>query len=63
MIKDYGKGFHVSDQLNGKTACTGSGIKNIIKRAGIIGGAIQIESKINEGTLITIELPYDSKKD
>ena len=58
-IKDYGKGFPVSEYLNNKKAATGAGIKNIIKRAEIIGGNIQIQSKINEGTLIKVEVPYD----
>lgn len=58
-IKDYGKGFHVSEHLNNNKGSKGAGLKNIIKRAEIIGGNIQIQSKINEGTLIKVEVPYD----
>ncbi|HUS01718.1 MAG TPA: ATP-binding protein [Chitinophagaceae bacterium] len=61
-IKDYGKGFHLSEHLNGQKFNSRAGIKNIIKRAGIIGGQIQIQSKINEGTLIKIKVPYGSEK-
>jgi signal transduction histidine kinase len=62
-IKDYGKGFYLSDHLNNLEYNSGAGIKNIIKRAGIIGGQIEIQSKINEGTLIKVEVPYETEKD
>lgn len=61
-IKDYGKGFNLSEHLNGQEFNSRAGIKNIIKRAGIIGGQIEIQSKINEGTLIKVKVPYESEK-
>ena len=51
-IKDNGKGFNVSETLNGKNAF---GLHNIIERGRAIGGEAKILSDKN-GTIITIEI-------
>lgn len=51
-IKDNGKGFNVSEKLNGKQAF---GLHNIIERSRAIGGEAKIVSDKN-GTVITIEI-------
>lgn len=51
-IKDNGKGFNVSEKLNGKQAF---GLHNIIERSRAIGGEAKIASDKN-GTVITIEI-------
>ncbi len=51
-IKDNGKGFNVSEKLNGKNAF---GLHNIIERSRAIGGEAKINSDKN-GTVITIEI-------
>ena len=51
-IKDNGKGFNVSEKLNGKNAF---GLHNIIERSRAIGGEATILSDKN-GTVITIEI-------
>ena len=51
-IKDNGKGFNVSEKLNGKNAF---GLHNIIERSRAIGGEAKIHSDKN-GTIITIEI-------
>ncbi|WP_395046037.1 ATP-binding protein [Flavobacterium sp.] len=51
-IKDNGKGFNVSETLNGKNAF---GLHNIIERGRAIGGEAKIISDKN-GTIITIEI-------
>lgn len=51
-IKDNGKGFNVSEKLNGKQAF---GLHNIIERSRAIGGEAKISSDKN-GTVITIEI-------
>jgi two-component system, NarL family, sensor kinase len=51
-IKDNGKGFDVSEKLNGKNAF---GLHNIIERSRAIGGEAKINSDKN-GTIITIEI-------
>lgn len=49
-IKDNGNGY---DQ----PSHNGAGLKNMAKRANMLGGQLQVKSKINEGTLIHLELP------
>lgn len=51
-IKDNGKGFNVTETLNGKNAF---GLHNIIERSRAIGGEAKIVSDKN-GTVITIEI-------
>ncbi len=51
-IKDNGKGFDVTEKLNGKNAF---GLHNIIERSRAIGGKAKIHSDSN-GTIITIEI-------
>ena len=51
-IKDNGKGFNVSETLNGKMAF---GLHNIIERSRAIGGKAEIISNKN-GTIITIDI-------
>ena len=51
-IKDNGKGFNVSEKLNGKNAF---GLHNIIERSRAIGGEAKIQSDTN-GTILTIEI-------
>ncbi|MEO8253611.1 MAG: sensor histidine kinase [Flavobacterium sp.] len=51
-IKDNGKGFNISETLNGKNAF---GLHNIIERSRAIGGEAKIISDKN-GTIITIEI-------
>jgi len=54
-IRDDGVGFNI-DHSN-KTKKT-SGIYNIERRTKMINGTCKIESKINEGTAIEINIPY-----
>ena len=44
-LKDNGKGFCIDDIGN-----SGNGLENIKKRAKLIGGLLQINSKLGEGT-------------
>lgn len=53
-ISDNGIGF---DQ-NLITKKDGLGLRNIISRAALIGGEGHIDSTVNKGTTITINLPY-----
>jgi two-component system NarL family sensor kinase len=54
QIKDDGKGF--DRELLSKM--DGLGLQNITKRALLIGGEAIVDSKLNEGTVITINVPY-----
>jgi len=53
--EDNGKGFDVNANL----AETGIGLSNIRNRVGFLKGKIEIESTINQGTIINIELYVD----
>lgn len=54
-IVDNGIGFDIDDLPERQR---GMGLKNIQKRAGIIGGEVLIRSKPREGTCIDIFIPY-----
>ncbi|MNR31036.1 Sensor histidine kinase ComP [compost metagenome] len=53
--EDNGKGF----DLNSTHAENGTGLNNIRNRVGFLKGKMEIESTINEGTIINIELHVD----
>lgn len=55
-IKDNGRGFNVSEALNGKNAF---GLHNIIERSRAVGGEAKITSDTN-GTIITIKVKKQS---
>ena len=54
-LSDDGIGFDM-DHLAGKD---GLGLKNMVKRATVIGGEVIIKSSPGEGTVITIISPYE----
>lgn len=56
-IADNGKGF----DKNSPKHLPGTGLSNISKRAEVIDADCQIESVPNQGTIITVKLPYDKK--
>jgi two-component system, NarL family, sensor kinase len=54
-ISDEGKGFDLNEYYAaGKES---KGIKNMLERAKILNGTFRIESLLNKGTTITIEIP------
>jgi two-component system, NarL family, sensor kinase len=57
-IRDDGKGFELS--ANGRDGGqTGLGLRNIYKRMSLIGGRIEIDSRLQEGTIINIKVSYE----
>lgn len=56
LIKDDGKGF--DQQIVDQQLTTGLGIRHVLKRTAIIGGAAKIESELQQGTQITLSIPY-----
>jgi signal transduction histidine kinase len=54
-VSDNGRGFAVQQALESNQ---GLGLRNIIRRAGIIGGKAVITSAIDEGTTINLFIPY-----
>ena len=55
-ITDDGQGFDKSLLINNDVK--GLGLQNIIKRAEVINGTAEIESSVNQGTIVTITTPY-----
>lgn len=53
MVEDNGKGFNIKTI----TKSSGMGIHSIEKRIENLGGTVTIESKINKGTTIIIDIP------
>ncbi len=56
-IEDNGTGFRMDSLANSK----GMGINNIHNRAEYLGGRVEIESEIGEGTTVNIELKLNGK--
>jgi len=54
-VNDNGIGFNAGDL---PLEQRGMGLQNIRKRAGIIGGEVEIKSNPGEGTYVTIFIPY-----
>lgn len=54
-IRDGGVGFLVEDVRMGKS---GFGLLSMTERVRQIGGQFRIESKVNQGTLIEVRVPY-----
>ncbi|MCF8374561.1 MAG: sensor histidine kinase [Bacteroidales bacterium] len=57
-IEDDGKGFDI--KVIGKTK--GQGLDNMIQRASLINGKIDLNSVPGKGTIITVSLPVNCKK-
>lgn len=54
-VRDDGKGFDPDAMLGS----TGLGLGNIRTRAQLIGGSSQVESRPEQGTHVTIKIPYE----
>ena len=60
VISDNGCGFDTTQQLG--TDKTHIGIRNVEERVRIMcGGSVSIESRLDEGTTVTIRIPEKSE--
>lgn len=57
-IKDNGKGFDYEGIMRNELSKSGAGLRNIQRRAELIGGKCVVESKINEGTTVCIKIEH-----
>jgi signal transduction histidine kinase len=57
VIEDNGKGLTAQASLLRATGKGGMGLPNMRERASSIGGELTIDSTLNHGTLITVEVP------
>jgi signal transduction histidine kinase len=62
-IHDNGKGFDLDKVLHPGSLEGGFGIIGIKERVSLLGGQIDIQSRPGFGTLIYIEIPYESVRD
>ena len=62
-IHDNGKGFDLEKALHPESPEAGFGIIGIKERVSLLGGQIDIQSRPGFGTLISIEIPYESVRD
>ncbi len=58
IIEDNGIGFNYNESQEKKN---GFGLVNMLERSELIGGEIQINSKENRGTIISIKIPLGEK--
>lgn len=56
-INDNGKGFDQQETVSRNIADAGSGLRNLQKRAALVGADLQISSMPGEGTNVMITLP------
>jgi len=56
IISDYGKGFRTNAYLGSDESQRGFGVRSIIQRVQLLGGEVNFESRISEGTTIRIKL-------
>lgn len=56
-IADDGKGFAVEEASARTLEQAGAGLNNLNRRAGLLGGACTVDSRLGEGTRVQIQLP------
>jgi signal transduction histidine kinase len=61
-IQDTGRGFSVRQALRLARARGHSGLFSIEERLHLFGGSLSIESAPGEGTLATVTIPYDPRR-
>ncbi|HEX8564503.1 MAG TPA: triple tyrosine motif-containing protein [Pyrinomonadaceae bacterium] len=62
-ISDKGRGFEVSQAMNGKSnGFGGNGLSNMKRRTANLGGSFTIESQIGMGTTVVLSVPTSGKK-
>lgn len=57
-ITDNGKGFDMKDAMEKSIFRSGAGIKNMTKRANLVGGSLTIKSVPSEGTTVSMLIPF-----
>jgi signal transduction histidine kinase len=60
-IKDNGRGFDVKAALNHQADMQGAGLFGIRERVALLGGELHIYARPDEGTRLSIEIPWDKK--
>ncbi len=61
-IEDNGSGFDIEKGIKESLQRKRMGLRNMEERANLLNGKFNIQSKINEGTRITVKIPIENKK-
>jgi signal transduction histidine kinase len=56
-VRDNGSGFNVNETLQKINAERGMGLATMTERVRILGGDLDIQSRIGEGTIVTFSTP------
>jgi signal transduction histidine kinase len=60
VVEDNGRGF--DPRVKPGAAGRGLGLVSVRERVATLGGALQVESRVGQGTRLTVELPLKEKK-
>lgn len=63
VVKDNGKGFVFTEKKEIKDDYTGFGLSTMRERVCLLSGKLSIDSKVGNGTKITIEVPINNYKE
>lgn len=58
-VQDDGRGFNVGEAFTSKAGQTGFGLANLKHAVHGFGGKLFVESRINDGTCVSIKFPFD----
>ena len=61
-IRDNGTGFNAPVNGSHTIAATGAGIKNMTRRAHLIGGNLIVKSVPSSGTIVSMTVPYKDER-
>jgi two-component system sensor histidine kinase DegS len=56
-VKDEGKGFRLPQKIDDLTVAGKLGLAGMQERARLIGGKLRLESELDQGTTVTLEVP------
>jgi signal transduction histidine kinase len=57
QIRDNGRGFPMNEVLDGKSGKKGMGLLALTERVNLVGGTLDLWSRENQGTRITVAIP------
>jgi two-component system sensor histidine kinase DegS len=61
VIKDNGRGFNAPDRIGDLVSTGRLGLIGMHERARLLGGTLQIESEVDVGTTVIVDVPAQSK--
>lgn len=61
IIEDDGVGFQIEEVLNKDPSKYNLGIRGMQERVSLLGGTLDIESEIDEGTVVMVKIPFKNE--